>query len=879
MQEKIDDIPNNILNLKYNSFLENAIHNAAVVINEFNQVIACNKAFLSISGIVEGRLHKIQWTELVSINDDSGASLRTVNGKINIRLLEQKFPDTNNTLIQILPSEVATKDDSLYTENSEKYKLLFDHMISGVVFFEIITDIEGNPTDLYVLEVNKSIEKLSGVPIEYFKGKTLKEIFPSADPNKVELFAKGCLSGKPLEIDLYFTPISKHLRIVAFQTAPSRYAAILADITQKKKTEEALRQSEQLYKLLAENTSDVIWVMDINMNNTYISPSTFRFRGFTVEEHLGQSHEEILSDSSLAFVKKRLKEALDVFNKTRIPNPVSLEVEYKHKDGYTIWAEAIINFIFDNQGNVFGFHGVSRDINDRKKIEEKLEFSERRFSSVLRAIPDAILILSADGKYKDIYTSNPDLLSLPVNELLKSSLHERLDEKSAGEAMSIIRKVIDTNETYQFEYPVTFGTNIRWFQANIAPFETPFGKDVIWVAREITSRKKTEVELKKAKKKAEESDKLKSYFLANMSHEIRTPMNGILGFTSLLKDETITPAERKSFIKMIDNSGELMLKLIDDIIDISKIEAGQMAIEPSMQKLEGLLIDLHSLFEEIKQSKKKGNIKLILSLPEKSGNDQIFTDSMRLTQILSNLLNNALKFTKEGHIEFGYRRKDSLNFEFFVKDTGSGIPKDKHQIIFERFRQVNDNKLNPSGGTGLGLAISKGLVELLGGELKVISEEGKGSTFIFTIRNHTDASQKEQFKDEYTHASHLDWSQFTILIAEDNEISYKLVETILKKKKVNILHAENGKEAIRLVKDHPEINLILMDIHMPIVDGLKATQEIRRLRYSIPIIAQTAYAMKSEKQDCLKSGCNDVITKPIVPQKLVTLIEKYLIGQ
>ncbi len=462
-------------------------------------------------------------------------------------------------------------------------------------------------------------------------------------------------------------------------------------------------------------------------------------------------------------------------------------------------------------------------------------------------------------------------MSLPTQELLKTDIFERLGEQTGKKAHKAINNVIKSGETTKFDYPVMIKGKQYWFQANIAQYHTGIQTHAIWVARDISFMKQAEEELLKAKLKAEQSDKLKSNFLANMSHEIRTPMNGIIGFTDLLKDDALTNQDKNEYIKLINNSAELLLKLIDDIIDISKIEAGEINIDKKEHNLNLLLKDMYVLFDEIRLKKEK-NIELRLSLPEESVQTTIYTDSMRLTQVFTNLLTNALRFTDSGYIEFGYNINDNC-YNFFVKDTGIGIPRDKLKIIFERFRQVDETPTRSFGGTGLGLAISKGIINILGGKISVESELDKGSIFKFTIpfsseNYHTQYDQKEAKTEKAI-------SNKTILVVEDNPISFRLTEIILKRLRMNIINAKTGKEAISKL-DQNKIDLILMDINMPEMDGYTATRNIRKSNKKIPIIAQTAYAMREEKNKCINAGCNTVITKPINKSILIQLIHKYL---
>ncbi|MCD4833622.1 MAG: response regulator [Bacteroidales bacterium] len=382
--------------------------------------------------------------------------------------------------------------------------------------------------------------------------------------------------------------------------------------------------------------------------------------------------------------------------------------------------------------------------------------------------------------------------------------------------------------------------------------------------------------LKIAKEKAEESSKLKSAFLANLSHEIRTPMNGINGFSKLLCAPNLNEENKKLYTKLIQQSSEQLLSIINDILDISKIETGQIEIRKNAISINELLSSLYKSFLVDARIKN-----VDLSYTKTLSDDQciILLDENKIMRILSNLINNALKFTKEGYVEFGYLLKNNF-LEFFVKDTGIGISPEDQDKIFERFRQLEFSLSRNYGGTGLGLSISKELVNLLGGEIWVNSELNKlpdekavGSVFYFTI-------PYEQVKDVYVKkeqdgiAEFPDWSKFTILIAEDEKSNLLYLQEVLNVTDVKLFHARNGEEAVQICKDNDNIDLVLMDVKMPIMNGFEATKAIKRIKPKLPIIAQTAYAMAGDRNKALQLGCDDYISKPTNDFELIKIIGK-----
>lgn len=386
---------------------------------------------------------------------------------------------------------------------------------------------------------------------------------------------------------------------------------------------------------------------------------------------------------------------------------------------------------------------------------------------------------------------------------------------------------------------------------------------------DITELKQSEIDLKEAKLKAEESDRLKSAFMANMSHEIRTPMNGILGFADLLRTPELSGDSHKMYIEAITASGKRMLDIINDLIDISRIEAGQTEIKKENTNIPSLVQELVLFFRP--EADKKG---IYLKTNNQLTGDQslIITDKGKVAQIITNLIKNALKFTpRDGIIEAGCRINDEQSIMVYVKDSGMGVREDLHGKIFERFRQGEGADLHE--GVGLGLAISKAYAELLGGYIDLESEPGKGSFFYFTLPL-TSSVPVVPHKDDHSKYSEVVPEQ-CILVAEDDDISYTLLKETLRRANITTCRAESGDAAIELVKQKDNISLILMDMKMPMVSGIDATREIKKIKPEIPIIAQSAYISQSDIKAALDAGCDDYITKPIDIRVLLNKIAKH----
>jgi PAS domain S-box-containing protein len=484
--------------------------------------------------------------------------------------------------------------------------------------------------------------------------------------------------------------------------------------------------------------------------------------------------------------------------------------------------------------------------------------------TLVEILPDGILALDSQNRIQDINEAALSFLGIS-NRMVIGLPAEATD---ATEKL-LLTSIVDKNPVELIEIKCN-GAVKTYSIVKKSVKNQPGGRLVI--ISDITGLKQTEKELIIAKEKAEESDRLKSAFLANMSHEIRTPLNGIMGFTELLKMSDVTPEQQQTYLDIIKNGGDRMLNIINDIIDISRIDSGQMKVSHLRTNIIELVQSVFSFFKPEADAK---GISLIFKNNQSFDESIIITDYDKVFAILANLVKNAIKFTRTGYVEIGYRREVSY-FEFFVKDSGIGIRPEQGEFIFDRFRQGSESLTRNYEGTGLGLSISKAYAEMLGGKLWFESEYGKGSVFYFGLPFESSAYSPAIIdeiipveSDEYKIKS------LVILIVEDNEPSEILMTRLVRPFSKKILKVTNGIDAIEACRNNPDIDLVLMDVKLPEMDGYESTQQIRKFNKDLIIIAQTAFGLMGEKEKALESGCTDYISKPINRVVLLGLLQKY----
>uniref|UniRef100_UPI003217A4E3 PAS domain S-box protein n=1 Tax=uncultured Draconibacterium sp. TaxID=1573823 RepID=UPI003217A4E3 len=637
----------------------------------------------------------------------------------------------------------------------------------------------------------------------------------------------------------------------------------ISDITQWKLSEQQLleakikaEENEQKFEAFMNFIPGAAYIKDQKSN--YLFVNRFMEKNFNATNWIGKNSRTVVPE---AIRDQVIKDDLKTFQQGR----------HKYEEHYKVIERGdrhflSYQFIINTPHNEPMLGGISIDITERKNLEDK----NTMLSKAIDSSPVSVVITD---KYGNIEYVNPFFTQKTGYSL----------EEVKGKNPRILKSGEQTEEFYKNLWEtIAFGNNwegqfqnkkkngdLYWEKASISPVLNSANEIVQFIAikEDVTDIKQTLTELEAAKLQAEESDRLKSAFLANMSHEIRTPMNGIMGFTELLKEPELTGEQQQEFIAIIQKSGERMLNTISDIINISKIESGVEEIRKVRVNIDSFLEDIRSFF--LPEANNKG-LELVLTRPT-THNLTLYSDPDKLNSILTNLIKNAIKFTNRGNITFGYELKDQ-SIEFTIQDTGIGIPKSRQKAIFDRFVQADIADSRVFEGSGLGLSISKSYAEMMGGNIVLESEEGKGSTFYITLPVNSPQNNITTTPLEINNLSSFSSNKLNILIVEDDEVSISLLKICVKDIADEILTARNGKQAIETARNNPQLDLILMDIKMPEIDGFETTERIRKFNTTVKIIAQTAFALPEDNLKAIEAGCNDFITKPINKKTLLTSI-------
>lgn len=721
--------------------------------------------------------------------------------------------------------------------------------------------------DFNILKVNHAFAGISGYSIAEVEGKKCYDVFPGDKCHTENCSLTRILQG---EEKIEFRTENKNRNgntVPLIQTAvPLRgndgqiYGIIedLKDLTELIKTEEALQQSEKDFSMFMDDLPLGVFIKDKDSRALYLNK--YMDGVFGKANCLSKRPGDIFPS---AIARRVLNEDSRVLKGEAIVVEEALQDKQGRERIYMTHKFLLRD---PRRGDRIG--GISIDITQKKEAEKQINLLSR----AVQFTPVCVVITNVEGEIEYVNHAFQTLTGYTFEEvageninILGSGIH---DEKFFEDMWKSIKAGNDWQGQVQNKRK---NGEIYWERLSISPVKNSEGhvKHYIAVKEDNTKQKEFEEELNEAKEKALESDRLKTAFLTNFSHEIRTPMNAIVGLTEIIVNTEVPATEKKEFSEIIQENSRSLLKLIDDIIDISRIDAGFVDLNESPCYINLLLNEIYDEFANEKIIGKKPSVKLKMKKANPSSDFAIRADKERLKQVLINLVENAVKFTEKGIVEFGYVLKDENTILFFVRDTGVGIPEDKLDTVFERFKSVDETLTRNHRGTGLGLAISKSIVELMSGRIWVRSNPNQGSTFFFTLPFIITVSEEELHAGMGKVPLLPQLEGKTILVADEINANFLLVEAALKKNTANILWAKNGKEAIDLVKQNKTIDLVLLDVELPVVSGIDALTEIKRFRSNLPVLMQTAFSVPEQIENCIQCGCDGYIFKPINIRQLI----------
>lgn len=768
-----------------------------------------------------------------------------------------------------------TTDNLLQQQNA---KQLFQLIQQKIAFQNQIFEVSQQSTT----QAQALIASLTGKQLT----DSLDSILQAMQAVERQLLTKRLREHERLTQSRYITSIA--LAVAALLLLGFLLLKIARENTLRKKAEQLALESEIKYRNLIENSAVVVFTTDLKGNYTYLSGKSKEITGFTAEELVGEHYLTLVEDNWV----QKVQEFYACQLQKRTPE-TTFEFPVIDKYGERKWIEQSV-VLLENNGEPNGFQCVAKDITEKKYAEKLLAEAAReikakqeeyhlRLQSILDNMPMIVYLKDLEGNFQMVNKQFHEILATTDKEVIgKKIVHVHRDEKSARKFIDVDNQVKHTLQPVEVEDVVLTKEGERHMSIVKFPLLDKEGRPfaICAVGKDITEKIHYQKQLIEARERAEKAERLQEEFLANMSHEIRTPMNGVIGMADLMETTQLN-GEQKEYLRLIRESSQILLALINDILDLSKIKAGRMTVERVDFNLKQTIESVTAPF--VLKAKEKG---ISFTTSYTGACSFVNTDQHKLVQVLNNLLSNAVKFTEKGSVTLATtieeKEDGALNLVCLVSDTGIGIAEEHLGSIFNSFVQAGNDMVRRFGGTGLGLAIIKRLIELLGGNITVCSVPGEGTTFRFQIP--VAKSREQLFLNEATESQKLIDAKSLrfkkVLLVEDNEVNQKVTFLMLHKAGILTDIANNGREAIDLLKAGKQYDLIIMDLQMPEMDGFQTTQYLRTtLQLQTPIIAMTASALRNEKEKCLAVGMNEYLAKPFAPQELFFHLKQLLLTE
>jgi len=840
----------------------------------------------------------------------------------NIKNVQFKLRKKNGDYILVsFESSIGYHPDGTFRQTYSVFQDITEQKKSETALFESETrfrhafDFAATSMNIIGLDgkfqkINIAFTKLLGYTEDELEELHFNDITHPEDVNTGGNFLEKIVKGEIENASFEKRYISKNKKIIWVyvfvslvrdeSNNPKFFITHIIDLTERKQAEQELQKLSQVVK---QSPASVV-VTDTNGTIEYANPATSMISGYSTEELIGENPRVLKSGETTTEEYKTMWETIKSGNEWKG------EFHNRKKNGELYWERASISPITNSKGEITHFLGIKEDITEHKHRENvqhvlfnisKQVFETGDVHQLLEIVKKELsTLIDTKNFYVAFYHKDTDMLSMAYRIDEQDSFTNWPAEKSlTGYVIKHNKSVMLKQEDFQKlldagEVELIGVVSEIWLGVPLTVNGKPYGAIVVqdyhnpnaydeddlklleFIASQVSlsiQRQKSILEMKEAFDKADAGDRLKTAFINNISHEIRTPLNGILGFTEMTLNPDTSPEEHELFFSVIKKSSKRLLNTINSYMDISLLVSGTLEIIRRPLNLDKLIKEIYVDFSQNAELK---NIELSVINPNTDSPVILNTDIEKLRKIITHLLDNAFKFTLKGTIAFGYEIKDS-EIEFIVSDTGSGIKTEALNIIFDAFMQADVSSTRGYEGSGLGLTIANGLVKILGGNLRIDTERGKGSKFYFTLPfSENPILTPQKIIDVPKPQEQL--NKQLILVAEDDDSNFKYIEIVLLYASYQVLRAENGIEVVEICRNHPEISLVLMDIKMPLMDGFEATKQIRTFMPGLPIIALTAHVTPEDENNAIAAGCNEYVTKPVSKTKLLEIIEYTLVS-